>query len=330
MMRRTLARAAALCATGLLAACGSSGGGSGGSASGPQTLTVGIPPVVEIGDLYTADSMGFLARQGITIHIDKLNGGAALVPAMESGSVQIGQSNLVSVLQAQQQDIDMKCFAAGYRSPSAASGDELSLVVSPKDTGSVTSPSGLAGKTIAVNSLDNSNQLVAEAYLARSGVNPSSPHFVSLAYPDMPAALSAGRVAAAITDEPFTTIVKKQGAKVLAAQPDAAIVASPVYACWVAPSSWLSSHRQVAAKFVAALDEADSYMAAHPGYLASILPRYTSVSESLAKQITLPDFTTSITAADVEPWAAAAARYGITRSVVAPSSAIMSITPAGG
>jgi len=72
------------------------------------------------------------------------------------------------------------------------------------------------------------------------------------------------------------------------------------------------------------------YMAAHPGYLASILPRCTSVSASLARQVTLPDFTTSITAADVEPWAVAAARYGITRSVITPSSVIMNITPGAG
>jgi NitT/TauT family transport system substrate-binding protein len=78
---------------------------------------VGIPPVVEIGDLYTADSMGFLAMQGITVTIDKLNGGAALVPALDAGSVQVGQSNIVSVLQAQEENIGMKCLAAGYRSP---------------------------------------------------------------------------------------------------------------------------------------------------------------------------------------------------------------------
>jgi NitT/TauT family transport system substrate-binding protein len=328
MLRKTVISVIALASAGLLAACGGGGGGGGsGGASGTQSLTVGIPPVVEIGDLYTADSMGFFAKQGLTIRIDDLNGGAALVPALEAGSVQIGQSNIVSVLQAEQENVDMKCFAAGYRSPSAASGDELSLVVSPKDAGSAGSPASLAGKTIAVNTLDNSNQLVAEAYLAGRGVSPSSLHFIALAYPDMPSALSSGRVAAAITDEPFTTIVKTQGAKVLAAQPDAVIAANPVYACWVASSGWLSAHRPVAAKFVTALQEADSYMAAHPGFLVSILPKYTTVTASLARQVTLPDFTTSITAADVEPWAEAAAKYGITRSVVSPSSAITSSTP---
>jgi NitT/TauT family transport system substrate-binding protein len=329
MLRKTAIGVIALASAGLLAACGAGGGAGGAGDKGPgtQSLTVGIPPVVEIGNLYTAESMGFFARQGISVKIDDLNGGAALVPALEAGAAQIGQSNIVSVLQAQQQNVDMKCFAAGYRSPPAAAGDELSLVVSPKDAGSVDSPSGLAGKTIAVNSLGNSNQLISEAYLARYGVSPSSLHFIALAYPDMPAALSSGRVTAAITDEPFTTIVKTQGARVLAAQPDAVIAPSPVYACWVASAGWLAAHRQVAAKFVTALDEADSYMAAHPGYLASILPKYTTVTASLAGRVTPPDFTTGITAADVEPWAEAAARFGITRSVISPSSVITSITP---
>jgi NitT/TauT family transport system substrate-binding protein len=313
--------AAGLVAAGPLAACSSGGGSSGGGSSGAaQTLTVGVPPVVEVGDLYTADSKGFFTARGLKVKISSLNGGAALVPALESGVVEVGQSNIVSVLQAQQESLDMKCFAAGYRSPSA--GDELSLVVSPKDAAAVTSVSRLAGQTLAVNSLDNSNQLVAEAYLAQHGVNPASVHFVALAYPDMPTALAAGRVAAAITDEPFTTSTRAAGAKVLAAQPDQAIAAHPVYACWVAPSGWLTAHRQVAAKFVAALAQADSYMAAHPGYLPSILPKYTTVSAQMAKQVTLPDFTTSLTAADVAPWARAAAQYKITRSLVPPSSAI--------
>jgi hypothetical protein len=37
------------------------------------------------------------------------------------------------------------------------------------------------------------------------------------------------------------------------------------------------------------------------------------------------DFATSITAADVEPWVQAAAKCGITRSVVSPSSAITGV-----
>jgi NitT/TauT family transport system substrate-binding protein len=326
--RRALVCAvAAVPAAGLLAACGSSGSAAGGQ---PTTgaITVGIPPVTDLGNLFAAQSLGYFKSRGLTVKITYLNGGAALIPAMESGSVAIGESNLVSVLQAQQQHLGIKCFAGGWRSPSAA---QLSLVVSPKFAASVTSASGLAGQTVAVNALNNSNQLVTDKYLQAHGVNPASVHFVGLAYPDMPAALSSGRVAAAIIDEPFTTIVTKtQGSKLLAAEPDQAIAAHALYACWVAPAAWLSAHRQLAAKFVAAIDQANSYAAAHPAYVPSILPKYTSVSASMAGHVTLPDFTTQITAAEVQPWSKAAAEFKMTNSVIAPSSIIALVPPSGG
>jgi NitT/TauT family transport system substrate-binding protein len=309
-----------LIGAGALAGCG----GSSGSSGDANQLVVGIPPVVEIGDLYVAQSQGLFGKRGLTVSIHDINGGAQLVPALQSDALQVGQSNLVSVLQAQQQKLNLKCFTGAYTSPS---GPELSLLVSPKDA-AITTPAGLAGKTIAVNTLANSNQLVADAYLAKAGVDPSTVHFVALAYPDMPGALAAGRVNAAITDEPFTTMAHQQGSKILVAQPDSAIAPHPSYPCWVATSSWLSAHRQQAAEFVAALTEADAYMAAHPTYLSSILPKYTSVTAALAKMVVLPNFSTSLTVADVQPWSAAAAKFHITKETVEPSSILDIVQPA--
>jgi len=325
-LRALASTAAVIPAAGLLAACASSGGGTAGQTAAGH-LVVGIPPVTDMANLYVADSKGFFASRGLTIKITRLNGGAALVPAMEAGSVDVGQSNIVSALQAQQQNLGIKCFAGGWRSPVKP---QLSLVVSAKYTSAIRAPAALAGKTIAVQSLNNSNQLLTEEYLKAHGVNPASVHFVAIPYPEMPAALSAGRVTAAITDEPFTTIVTSQGSRILAAEPDEAIAPNVLYSCWVASSGWLSAHRQLAAKFVAALDQADSYMSRHPGYARSVLPKYTAVSAKLAGKVTLPEFTTQITAADVLPWAKAAAEEKLTNSLIAPSSIISSVSASGG
>lgn len=318
---RSAVLAAAIVLSGsMLAGCG----GSGGSGGASGTIAVGVPPVVELGDLYVADSMGYFTARGLKVDIHSINGGAALVPALQSGSLQIGQSNLVSVLQAAQQNLDVRCFAGAYRSPSDP---ELALLVSPHESG-ITTPAGLAGKTIAVNTLANSNQLVAEAYLAGHGVDPHSVHFVALAYPNMPGALASGRIAAAITDEPFTTLAHQQGATILAAQPDSAIAPHPAYPCWVASGGWVSTHRQQVAAFVAALDQADTYMAGHPEYLRSILPKYTSVTAGLAKTVVLPNFSTALTADDVRPWAAAAARFQITHRSIDPAAILDLVAPA--
>lgn len=298
--------------------------GCGGSGDSGELL-VGVPPVVELGDLYAADSQGFFTQRGLNVKIRTINGGAQLVPALQSDALHIGQSNLVSVLQAQQRKLDLKCFSGAYTSPSEP---ELALMVAPKQASAITSPAGLAGKTIAVNTLGNSNQLVASVYLAHAGVNPDSIHFVALAYPDMPGALAAGRVDAAITDEPFTTMARQQGSKVLAPAPAEAVAPHPAYACWVATASWLAGHRQQAARFVAALAQADAYMQAHPDYLGSILPKYTSVSPALARSVVLPSFTPSLTEADIAPWADAAAKFRITQGLVQPSTILDLVPPA--
>jgi NitT/TauT family transport system substrate-binding protein len=311
--------AAALTAAALLLA--SACGGSGGSASGVTSVTIGAPPVVGLGDLYTAESRHLFEAHRLRVKVRSVNGGAQVVPALQSGAVDIGQSNIVSVLQARQRHLNISCFAAAFRSPS---GPQLALVVSRTRAAAIRTPAALAGTTIAVNTLHNANQLIAEKYLQSQGVNPASVHFIGLDYPSMPGALSAGRVAAAIVDEPFTTTVVSQGSKIMSPQPDSEITPHPVYACWMASSSWLSHHRDVASRFTAALNEADRYMAAHPGYLSSILPKYTKVSAQLAGRVTLPDFTTAITPADVRPWSQAAAQFKITDSVVPPSSIITS------
>ncbi|GAA4519095.1 hypothetical protein GCM10023191_094220 [Actinoallomurus oryzae] len=320
-MRRRAGRPAAVLTAAALTLLAPARGGSGGPA-GVTSVTVGAPPVVGLGDLYTAESRHLFEAHRLRVKVRSINGGAQVVPALQSNAVDIGQSNIVSVLQARRRHLDISCFAAAFRSPS---GPQLALVVSRTRAAAIRTPAALAGTTIAVNTLHNANQLIAEKYLQSRGVNPASVHFIGLDYPRMPGALSAGRVAAAIVDEPFTTTVVSHGSKVMSPQPDSEIARHPVYACWMASSSWLSHHKDVASRFTAALNKADQYMAAHPGYLSSILPKYTKVSAQLAGRVTLPDFATTMTPADVQPWSQAAAQFKVTDSVVPPASIITSL-----
>lgn len=287
------------------------------------TLNVGAPPIVEDGAFFTADSRGYFRKEGLDVKFHSLNGGATLVPAMKGGSIQIGMSNLVSVLQAKEHNLGFKCISGAFASPS---GPEISLLISPKHKRTIRSPKALAGQTIAVNTLDNSNQLLAMAWLAHQGVNPSKVHFVALPFPDMPTALKSGRIAAAITDEPFTTISHAQGSAIMSAQPDSIIAAHPEYSCWMATTKWIGSNHRTAEAYVAALKMADDYMAKHPSYVRSIFHSYIPLSPALAKHVVLPIFNTKLSAAQVRDWATVAARYHVTSGVVSPSS-ILDVMP---
>jgi len=293
-------------ATGVaLSACG--GGDSG--QDGATEITVGIIPVADAGGYFVADAQGLFEKHGLTVTASNIAGGAALVPALESGATNVGFSNLVSVLQSAAQGFNTKCIAGTLRKP--VTGRNLALVVSPVYADEITTARDLEGKTIAANTLGNINQLVAQAWMADSGADAGPPRFVAVNFPDMPVALMNGDVAAAVTDEPFTTVSLEGGAKLLEPRPYQAIAADPVFSCWLVDGAWLEENRSAAEAFVAALEEADAYLEAHPDYLREILPDYTSLSPELASQIELPAITTEMRTADLAAWVGPAREFGL-------------------
>jgi NitT/TauT family transport system substrate-binding protein len=297
------------------AACGGSSSGGGG------TLTIGIPPVISGADIFVAQQQGYFAAHHLKVDVKELNGGAAIVPALESGSVQVGETNVVSVIQGAAHGISEPCFAGANTDPK--DGAYLSLVAGVK--AGVRDAAGLKGKTVAVNAVDGVNQLLVSAYLSAHGVNPSSVHFIALQYPDMPGALSAGRVDAAVTSEPFTTISRGRGNALLAGTPLQYVDGQPTYSCWNASASWLSSHKTEPREFAAAMDQADAWITAHPAGFRKVAAAHLKISSAVLDRITLPVFTGALSAGDISDWESAAQRYGLISS--RPASAKVLVQP---
>lgn len=301
--RRRIAAAGMAAAVAIaVAACGgsSSGGGNG-------KLTVGIPPVISGADVYVAQQQGYFAAHHLKVAVKSLNGGAAIVPALESGAVQVGETNVVSVIQGAAHGISEPCFAGANTDPKG--GAYLSLVAGPKS--GAHSAADLKGKTVAVNAVDGVNQLLVSAYLTAHGVHPSSVHFIALQYPDMPGALTAGRVDAAVTSEPFTTISRGRGGVLLAGTPLQYVHGAPTYSCWNASASWLSSHKKQAREFAAAMDQADAWINAHPAAFRKLAAAHLTMTPAILSKITLPVFTGALSAGDITNWESAAKQYGL-------------------
>jgi NitT/TauT family transport system substrate-binding protein len=106
------------------AACG---GSSGGDAL--TSITVAIPPAVSGIDIYAAQEQGYFTQHHLKVKIKTVNGGAAIVPALASGAVQIGETNVLSVIQGASRGVREPCFAGANTDP--ASGHYLSLVAGP-------------------------------------------------------------------------------------------------------------------------------------------------------------------------------------------------------
>lgn len=298
---RSPARLCGMAACGaLLASVAACGGSDSGDA---RSVTVAIPPAVSGIDVYAAQEQGFFRKHHLEVDVRVLNGGSAIVPALEAGSVQIGESNVLSVIQGAARGVQEPCFSGSNTDP--RSGHYLSLVAAPG------AGPALRGKTVAVNATSGINELLTDAYLTKHGIPPSAVHTIGMQFPDMPASLSGGRVAAAMTTEPFTSLALARGAKLLEGTPLDAVPGRPTYSCWNAERSWLTKNRPVAADFAAAMHETDAYIAAHPGAFRKLAGEHLKIAPKVQASMTLPVFTDALAPADITAWQTAAKKYGL-------------------
>src|SRR5215211_4921577 len=200
---RALALLVALCFTVLAAAgCGGDNGGGGGSGK-PATLKVGVIPIADVAPLYLGIKKGFFKQQKLTIKPQLAAGGAAITPAVVSGNFQIGFSNTISMLIASSKGLPIQIISQGVLGGTSKSKAWADLLVAKN--GPIKTGKDLEGKTIAVNTLKNICEVTIKASLEKEGVDVDKLKFTEVPFPDMNAALEAGRVDGACQVEPFVS-----------------------------------------------------------------------------------------------------------------------------
>lgn len=269
-----------------------------------RSITIGIPPAVTDGSIYLAQEKGIFAKHHLKVSLKILNGGAATVPALESGAIDMAQSNVLSVIQGAGSGIDEPCFAGAFNQ------GKIQGLVAGKSSG-VTKSAQLAGKTVAVNALGGVNQLIADVYLKGNGVDPSSVHYVALGFPDMSAALRSGSVNAVLGVEPFVTQMVQGGDKLLSNTPELSVPGNPIFSCWNASSSWLKSNQATVKDFLASMNQVNALVAAHPSEMVQALVANKVAPAAVLKSAPMPAFTTKMSSADVQKWESVAKQYDV-------------------
>lgn len=297
-MRRTLVSAIAVAALlAVTAACG--GGGDDQDLAEGQTasIKVGAIPIVDVAPLHLGIAKGFFKEQGLDVQVINTTGGAAAVPGVASGQFDFAFGNIVSVIVARSQGIDLKVIAEG-NSSTGQEGKDFGGIVVPKDS-PITSAKQLSGKTVSVNNLKNVGDTTIRASVRKAGGDPTSVKFIELPFPDMPAALANKRVDAAWIVEPFFTVAKDQGARVIAstfvdAAPDMTV------GTYFTTQETVTDKPELTKKFTAAVKKSLKYASDHPDEARQILQTYTKISPQVAQQITLPAWPQDVNAQSVQ------------------------------
>jgi NitT/TauT family transport system substrate-binding protein len=165
-------------------------------------VRVSTIPIIDIAPMQVAVAKGYFAAEGIEVDTTPTQGGAAGIPALAAGQVQVVFSNVVSVVQAAKQGLPLQIIA-----PASTTGD------APPDQAALIAKQGAAfktgkdfeGKRIAVNTRNNIIWLYARAWVRATGGNPDAVTYLEVPFPQMVDAVRGDRVDAAFAVEPFVS-----------------------------------------------------------------------------------------------------------------------------
>lgn len=299
-MHRTLRRPMAALAVlalpvALATACGSgndnasdNGSGSGG---GTTKVTVGVIPIVDVAPIYLGIQKGFFSDEGLDVKLQTAQGGAAIVPAVMSNQYQFGFSNVTSLLLGSSQGLGLKIVASGNASTGDVKKDFGGVVV--KADSPIKTAADLAGKKIAVNTLNNINTTTVNESVRQAGGDPAGIKYVELGFPDIAPAIDKGDVDAGQLVEPFLTQAIDAGDRLVVSN-YAATDPNLEVGSYFTSASYAAKNPKVVQEFTAAMNKSLQYADSHSDEAREILKSYTDIDAATLAKITLPKWPTEI------------------------------------
>lgn len=185
---------------------------AGASAQRPLTrIRVVSVPVMIYSPLFVAAERGYFAEQGIEIVFESQPGGVQAFTPVAAGHAEVAVTGLGSALfNAAARRLDFKVVAPAHteRPPVATP-----LVISKRawDSGAIKSVADLRGRRVSVNVAGSATEFWLNAALNRGGLTMGDVEMVAVNFPDVPAALQSGAIAAGMLGEPLATLAERQG-----------------------------------------------------------------------------------------------------------------------
>jgi NitT/TauT family transport system substrate-binding protein len=274
----------------LVGACGDDddgGGGGGGDANEVTTLKVGVIPIADVAPLYLGMEKGFFKEENLEIEPQLAEGGAAIVPAVVSGDYQIGFSNVTSLVIATSKNLPVKIISQGVLAGTGPD-DAWDGVVVPKGS-KIKEPKDFEGASVAVNTLNNIGPLVMNESMEKAGADYTKIKYVEVPFPEMNAALEAGRVDAAWEVEPAFSGGKAAGGKAIM-HPYEETAPNLTVATYFASEEYIAKNTDVVEGFKRAIEKSLDYAQQNPDEVRKVIGTYTEIPPEVLDKITLPQW----------------------------------------
>ncbi len=265
-----------------LAACGSDdekSGAGGAQAAGPAPVKLGIVEFTGIAPTQLGLDKGIFEKHGIDLELVPADTPAAITAQVLSGQLDMGFATTTFLATAAAKGAPLAAVSAvdGLINPeeavSAIVVDEKSSIQSPKD---------LTGKKVAVVALGSELDVLMKKVTDDDGGDSSKVQSVQIPFPQMQAALSAGRVDAIVTTEPFLTLSRKAGARVIS-EPEVELLPNGSVTAYTASRKFIEQNEDVVKRFQAAMRESLEYAKAHSDEALQAVSKVTGLDAEEAE-----------------------------------------------
>jgi NitT/TauT family transport system substrate-binding protein len=282
----------ALAATGCGGGSADTGGGGGSGDTGKTTtIRIGTLPTANAAAMYLGMQEGFFDDQKLKVEPTVLQGGNEIITGMVAGDYDFGFVGYISAGVAAGKGVPI-CVATASDAAGTNADDDFQVYVAAGNS-PINGPKDFAGKTLGINALGGVAEVMTRAALDKEGVDSSSVKFVEVPFPEVPAAVSGGRIDAGFTAEPFVTTVLGQGGKVVFA-PQSDLGAHYPNGSYATSKQFFKDSPDVIKRFDAAITKSLKFAQDNPDAVRKIIPTYTKIPPDVAAKMRLPVFTADL------------------------------------
>lgn len=263
-------------------ACGSSSSASGAAASGspssstltPATITLGLPTNVTSfanSDVAVAQAEGYFAKEGLTVHVERLSSGVPVAQGVVGGSLDIGASSIEPVVNA-----------AAHGAPVQVIGSYTNkLTVDLVTDSSITTPAQLRGKRLGIQQVNAFREVMTRMVIEGAGMTTSDVTYVPGSASGYISALEQGTIQSGVLQEEQVLKILNGDSKLHVLVNYSQADPNYFYGAYEATKSWLAGHTDIAERFLTAITEAHRFMYTHKAAVVPIVAKNEGYSASV-------------------------------------------------
>lgn len=281
-----------------------------------KKIKTGIMATTAMLPLYYAQEKGWYKEAGLDVELIEMKGGATVIPAIIGDSIQIGYSNVLSILLARSTGLEVQIVCnhlnEGYiKRPGEPGGYTTSssgIVVLPDSR--ISGAKDLEGKKVAVNAIKNIDWMAVGEWMEKNGADPKKITWVEVDFPKMIPALMGKKVDAVEVVEPFKTILRSQGGKLLVNTLHD-LRPGLILAGFVAKEEWIQKNAKTVEDFVRITGRGDEYLNTHQQERNRISLKYTKTAPEIIEKMAWHEWTTKVNEENLNFWIKLCQKHGL-------------------